>query len=492
MNISDIKIDLKKCTMFLLVPPIIVFFAFWINLLVAVLSSVMLIIASVFALRIKDNNCIITIKVSNLILVFFVAFIWCWLGGIGGLFYQYYDHDWRNAIFHDLINKSWPLVYNTTQKYLCYYITSWLIPSLFGKFSILLGASQEAAWYFANIVLLIYCAFVVTLVFLCIFKHLNVIDIKQIGLVSLIFIFFSGMDFLGIILSGYDPFKIMVYEGWTGGLFEYQSMFTGLSWSYNQHEFAWLITAIMLLDKNNKRLAFWGMLLFAYAPFPLVSTVIFAIIMFLQNLYKNKNNIKNQILNVFSFENILSILSVGLVFSFYYSSNISLIKTNYSSPYMVNDKHTLKLYLIFLAVEVLPFIIIVFKENRKNILYFISSLILIAFPLFRIGKSMDFGMKATIPALFYIFILIADKVLKINTKQIKANKITVFLIAGVLFVGALTPINEINTGINSVIAERRLNIQCDTIRSFENPFINSENFTSDINTPFQKYLMKEN
>lgn len=47
-------------------------------------------------------------------------------GGIGGHYYQSPDWDWRNAIFHDLIYKKWPVIYSEYDKALVYYIGYWL------------------------------------------------------------------------------------------------------------------------------------------------------------------------------------------------------------------------------------------------------------------------------------------------------------------------------------------------------------------------------
>lgn len=482
-----IKINIKKLSIILLIVPIIVFFIFWLKIYMAVAATILLISGTYFIIKERNENLIINIDLKNLIYLIIFSLIICWLGGIGGFFYQYYDHDWRNAIFHDLINKPWPVTYNITNRYLSYYIAAWLIPALIGKGALKIGIDENSAWITANIILLLYCAIIVLTVMLCIVKFLKISKFKHILLVSVIFLLFSGMDCLGIILDGHNIKDVIIYEGWTGGLFEYQSMFTGLSWSYNQHEFAWLITLIILLDKNNKNLAFWGMLLFPFAPLPLVSIIIFAGTIYLVNIIKDKKSA----IKIFSPQNITSILSVGIINLIYFSSNSAVVSNINNNILMINSTETFMLYLLFILVEAVPFILLTFGSNKQNILYYVASAILIIFPIFRIGTSMDFGMKATIPALLYFYLLICNRLLNhLNKKELIKKPIIITMII-VLILGSLTPLNEIVRGTKTVINEKRLDVVCDTIRTFDTPFINSDNFTSDTNSNFYIYIIKK-
>ncbi|MFR5795978.1 MAG: hypothetical protein ACLUI3_10795 [Christensenellales bacterium] len=71
------------------------------------------------------------------------ALAWTFFSGIGGYFYQNEDHYGRNAIFHDLLNHSWPVYFDGTPYALDYYVGFWILPALVGK---LLSALMGASW----------------------------------------------------------------------------------------------------------------------------------------------------------------------------------------------------------------------------------------------------------------------------------------------------------------------------------------------------------
>lgn len=65
-----------------------------------------------------------------------VAALWTWTAGLGGLYHQEWDHNFRNALLHDLINNSWPVVWEGGADgpiVLDYYLAWSLIPALVGK-----------------------------------------------------------------------------------------------------------------------------------------------------------------------------------------------------------------------------------------------------------------------------------------------------------------------------------------------------------------------
>lgn len=58
--------------------------------------------------------------------VVFCALAWTFFSGIGGYFYQNEDHYGRNAIFHDLLNHSWPVYFGRARP------TRWITTSVSG------------------------------------------------------------------------------------------------------------------------------------------------------------------------------------------------------------------------------------------------------------------------------------------------------------------------------------------------------------------------
>jgi hypothetical protein len=74
------------------------------------------------------------------------SFLWVALSGIGGFGLQNWDFNFRNAVLHDLVDYSWPVVY-PQGRILLYYFTYWLPAALAGKIF---------GWFGANIFLFVW------------------------------------------------------------------------------------------------------------------------------------------------------------------------------------------------------------------------------------------------------------------------------------------------------------------------------------------------
>ena len=66
-------------------------------------------------------------------IIIVVSVLWCQSAGIGGLFYQSPDHQFRNAVFRDLLSHRWPVTYETYGTGLVYYLGIWIVPAALGK-----------------------------------------------------------------------------------------------------------------------------------------------------------------------------------------------------------------------------------------------------------------------------------------------------------------------------------------------------------------------
>jgi len=88
----------------------------------------------------------LTVGVWQLTALAGVILLWTYLGGLNGLFFQSDDWPWRNAIYHDLVEKDWPVIYPERGSALVYYIGFWLPPALVAKLAGWVTGSAVWAW----------------------------------------------------------------------------------------------------------------------------------------------------------------------------------------------------------------------------------------------------------------------------------------------------------------------------------------------------------
>ncbi len=105
--------------------------------------------------------------------------------------------------------------------------------------------------------------------------------------------------------------------------------------------------------------------------------------------------------------------------------------------------------LFFYLLEIGLYLLLVWKEHRREPLFYTVAASLLIIPFFRIGASTDFGMRASIPGVFIVMVY-ADQLLLRGMGQFHlARRKTKLRYAGLvaaLLVGAFTPGMEIYRG----------------------------------------------
>jgi hypothetical protein len=158
------------------------------------------------------ENC--TYKVMHIIIVAIITLIFIFLSGIGGLGLQ--NNDWvkHNYILSDLINHTWPVIYDYNfyensdigGSALIYYTGYYMLPAIFGK---LFG------WPLANIVLIIQSCVALFLIFCWIIYFVG--NKKNAIYVVLLFLIFSGADIIGHLFN-FDTFLYFSSDLYTESL----------------------------------------------------------------------------------------------------------------------------------------------------------------------------------------------------------------------------------------------------------------------------------
>lgn len=202
------------------------------------------------------------------------ALAWTFFSGIGGYFYQNEDHYGRNAIFHDLLNHSWPVYFDGTPYALDYYVGFWILPALVGKLlSALMGASW--LWPAANAALFVQTVWFLALTLLLLLAVVQVQAFCKVCLSLVVFVLFSGMD---VLMARYNPEAWRHQIEWWAQCYQFSSNTTCLFWVYNQAVPAWLATMLLLsAPEDVGSFALIGLAALPFSPLPLMGLMVYFI-----------------------------------------------------------------------------------------------------------------------------------------------------------------------------------------------------------------------
>ncbi len=181
--------------------------------------------------------------------------LWVLLSGIGGFWYQSSDHPWRNQVFLNLVNYSWP-VHDGEGHILCYFWGFWVLPALVAKLTgvYLAGYAMQVLW----------AAVGIWLGMRLIFNAVGEVKLRFL----LIVVAFGGIEYFRCMIEEiWSPFGIghtdyanyIMFDSHTGEqiLYVFNQMFAG-----------WTGTLMILYDKRPGRSALvLGCMAFS-APFP--------------------------------------------------------------------------------------------------------------------------------------------------------------------------------------------------------------------------------
>ena len=404
--------------------PVFIFLAGWLRLIVAVPVCIIFLVSLILMLRNRPEAIAWHLSKRDfgvILAAVIILAVWLLLSGMGGFSFQNLDYEDRNAIFHDLISKSWPIVYNFSpgsgvvlnglsplpeHAVLTYYIAFWLPGALVGK---LFG------WYAANVFLYFWALTGLNLIVYYMFRTLRRASVRSV----LILIFFSGLDIIGYVLryKGALPSPISQIEWWSG--FQYSSNTTLLFWVFNQTLVPWLVVLLLLNMKNSKSLFFMYAMLLLYGPFPFLGMLPFVLWKAYQGFPVIDGGDKtlpfeffrkflcwiwSGVIRALSFGNIAGGITVLTIITLYYSNNVS------SGRYM--GFNTIgQIYFAFFAFEAGLYLLLLFAYFRKQPVYWICLVSLLLIPLIRVGIYQDFCMRVSIPALFMLQIMIQKTLL---------------------------------------------------------------------------------
>jgi hypothetical protein len=373
---------------------------------------------------VRDEN----VSLRTLMVCFGIALALLLLGGEGRLFYANSDWQVRYAILHDLANFEWPFVYLNRGEALMLRapLGMYLAPAVVGKVTGVQGA--EVALLLQNAVLL-GLIFAIASLF---WKTL-----KQRCTALVVFLLFSGMDIFGQLLMDKSPW--MHLEGWT--YIQYSSHITQLFWVPNHALPGWVFVVLFVLYQNKQIsktiLYLFSALLPLFSPLSAIGCLPYL-------FYSAYGELKAKNVVVFDVATVAAAVLLSLPSLVYLFGGSSAVG-------MGIEKADISKYLCFIGLEVLLYIVAILacperQRFRKSVLT-ITVLSLLSIPFGKIGTSVDFVMRVSIPALAMLAISTADILVDPNREQSGILRWTQILLLVALTIGSVTPLGELARAI---------------------------------------------
>ncbi|MCI1583266.1 MAG: hypothetical protein LKH84_08210 [Clostridium beijerinckii] len=495
--------------------PIMIFFVTWLKNYIGI--PMLVILSYGFYKLYKDNykyeKKYMEISYKKiLVLILFVFFI-TYLSGQGGFYFQYNDNNWRNAVYHDLIDYKWPVIYeNTTGNSLVYYIMYWIFPAFISKVFV----NFSNGFIIARIILFIWTFIGIMLVMLLLLNYLKAEKKKAFYIVLFVFLGWSGINIIGSIIYntlGLSDFALNTYLWWTNFIVDnqpysymYRSNFDQLASVYNQTIVPWMIVILIMENRRIKNFAFLGLCALPYAPLPFLGIFMFMVAIAIPYYYKNcyeENKYKEAIKETLSIPNICSICTIFIVFFFYfrcnvaYSEGVGAVKNGFYVPLKEYTPFRIITLMLFYILSFGIYMFIIRQDYKKDYLFKVFAILLIIIPFFRIGNLAEFCWNVSAP----IYFLVMMYVIKYMIKKIEIDKMinyNVVMLIVCLSLAYLNPISQVAFGAKIAIKEKTVLLMTDNVKTFSDKQVFDKNveFTYNFVCPepkekfFYKYLAK--
>ncbi|MDR1817982.1 MAG: hypothetical protein LBR07_07440 [Puniceicoccales bacterium] len=433
--------------------PVLLFLLNWCRPLVAIPLSIAVLASIFFAMRATGERTL-TVDKKKLLAIGAILFFWVLLSGVGGLAWQNrWDHAFRNALFTDLVNHSWPVqsadatdaTGTAAVRSLVYYFGFWLPPALLAKVtgSLSLGFVAQFAWAFTG----------VATAFGLLFFLVGRATLRAV----FIFILFDGWDvFIYAILKFLD-FAIvseilppaMVLEK-SLQVFENLSNTSSLFYIYNQVVPFWVAFALLLNQRAKTALFFICALLLMFAPFPAIGMLPAAFYLALRGKTTGaaSQTIPSRILANVSIPNITACGVAAVLGLFYLSNNTAAGR----SILPLTGENFLK-FALFVVFEFLVYLVLckqaVKGENQGKMLA-VLALPCAVLLFIQIGPLYDFAWRVVLPLAFFVMLLVIRTANELDAASIRRPRGALLVL--VLCVGAVAPLLEMATSLRKTRA----------------------------------------
>lgn len=477
----------KRCASAYMALPLMIFAFGWLKIGWALAAAAVILIGLYGVLvSTEDERRSLHISARELMLAALFMLLWTHLGGFNGLFYQSRDWPWRNAIFHDLIDYDWPVIYPQRGSALTYYIGFWLPAALMGKVA---GAlcGEVMAWRVGRGALWLWTALGLLIIWLMLLFWVQANTKRRRVLSLFVFVFFSGLDIVGALYSGrlemVTAADVLHLEWWMEDGKQFSSITTCLYWVFNQSVVPWMCVMFFLTEEDERHYVFLAVCCLCCGPLPCVGLAICMLAVCVQHLLRSLRTGAGigALKPIFSLGNLTMLLLV-LPLGAYYLGNVSVVETAHDTLPLFER---LKAYftrdlLVFYGLEAGIWLALFFREHRREAHFWCVAVSLLLIPFFHLGTSEDFCMRVSLPGVFVMMALCARYLCtRPAWKNMKrTSRLHLAAVVCALLLGAATPCMEIARGIYHVCAAGTVRLSQDTIGSIAN-LAEAGNFTSE-------------
>lgn len=464
---------LYKLTYIYLTLPLFLFILSWLNFGFAALYTLLLGGAFYLAYPREELEKSADFSRKSLVMMAGVAILWCFFAGIGYFYYQSFDYHFRNAVFRDLINYDWPVFYPLANTPLVYYMAFWLVPASVAKFFSLFITDRYTLFMIGNYVLFCYAVFGVTLIFAHLTQALKARSKRQILAGIVLFILFSGLDIIG-----YRFFRIVeqpfdYHLEWWATFIQYSSITTGMFWVFNQFIPVALITLLVYNERKISNFGFWAALSLFFSPYPTAGIGVFMVAYAVSRFVAATNKRQFLAQEIFSIQNIVGAFWLLPLSVLYFITN----SEGMDGWHNVFDFTTPKRLVLFMVLEFLLYVLLLFRQYRKNIFFMTASVLLVFIPFFRLDLQNNFCMRASIPAV----VILAVFCIRFLFEQRRTHPFKTIVLGILLAIGAVTPLTEFYRGIHYVSKTHKMALVKDEIYTLNGRFIPMPEFGYDVN-----------
>lgn len=368
-----------------------------------------------------------------------VATAWTLASGLGGLAYANTDWNFRFAVLRDLSVTAWPPAYPgldsgfmLMRAPVAYYLPAAVAGGFMGVEAAL---SALVLW---------------TVLGVWIFLRLLPLSDKSVGVRSLqvaVVILFSGMDILGYFahVGIFPPWHLHIE--WWGQYFQYSSMTTQLFWVPNHALGAWIATALIVRhfgsDGLGRMLPLLLALLPLWSPLSAAGALPFAFVHWAWRIRTGKFKRAVDIPVPVAAGVTVAVLPV-LLYLAAGAHTINAGTTVSGARFALTD--FVADYVLFVMLEFgLVSLLLVPRDQIMRSLFCVAVVSLLLLPLLRLGPSNDIVMRASIPALLVLLIVVLQMVEQGGRAIATSRR---WLLAICLAIGAITPVREIYRGLS--------------------------------------------
>jgi len=342
------------------------------------------------------------------------------LGGEGRLLYANIDWQVRDAVLSDMIANPWPFAYadgNLLRAPIGMYLAPALVGKAFGREAADMALLAQNALFLGALLAI----------------GSTLFSDRRHRLIALaLFLLFSGLDLIGQIkvghAAGLNPSAHL--EGW--GPSQFSSTITLAFW-VPQHALAGWLAALAVLLWRERRVGLGTLLMLPplialWSPFAALGLLPFLAVACVGDIRRRAIRPADLLL-----PGAATALALPALLYLAAGSDAVGLRAFPIRP---------DIYLSFLTIEILPFLLIGLaglKARFGGALFVTAALVLLVAPLIQIGGSIDFAMRATIPALAILIAHLADMM---GGGWAASARRKIALVA-LLCVGAATPVTEV-------------------------------------------------